>query len=86
MSPIEPLVIREVRDLQRWADETRAQGRRIALVPTMGALHEGHLWLVRVAHAHADRVVVSIFVHRATSPGISRSCVASPWTWASLRA
>jgi pantoate--beta-alanine ligase len=63
MSPTEPLVIREVRDLQRWADETRAQGRRIALVPTMGALHEGHLWLVRVAHAHADRVVVSIFVN-----------------------
>ena len=59
----DPQLIRTCAELQRWSDEARASGRRIALVPTMGALHEGHLSLVQAGHRLADRVVVSIFVN-----------------------
>jgi len=58
-----PRVVRAVRELQRWADAERAAGRTLALVPTMGALHAGHLALVREARGRADRCVVSIFVN-----------------------
>jgi pantoate--beta-alanine ligase len=56
-------VIRSIRELKDLSDACRAEGLRIALVPTMGALHEGHLALVAAAQGRADRVWVSVFVN-----------------------
>jgi pantoate--beta-alanine ligase len=60
-----PQIVRSVADLRQQVAAWRASGQRVAMVPTMGALHEGHLSLVRLGLTRADRVVASIFVNPA---------------------
>jgi pantoate--beta-alanine ligase len=58
-----PCVIRTLPALRQAIADLRARGPTIALVPTMGALHEGHFSLVRRAGSRSDSVIVSIFVN-----------------------
>jgi pantoate--beta-alanine ligase len=57
------MIVRTVPALRRALDGLRARKAAIALVPTMGALHDGHVSLVRLAKRRAQKVVVSIFVN-----------------------
>src|SRR5438105_3968735 len=63
--PMAIRVVRTVSALRRAVIRWRGRGERIALVPTMGALHEGHLALVRAGRRRARRLIVSIFVNPA---------------------
>ena len=56
-------VCREANEMRAWSRVRRAEGRRIVCVPTMGALHAGHIALIEEARRHGDTVVVTIFVN-----------------------
>lgn len=58
-----PTVFTEIESVRQFVRDCQRQGERVGLVPTMGALHEGHLSLVRAANKATDRVVVTIFVN-----------------------
>jgi len=55
--------LQAIPELRRWVRDARASARRVALVPTMGYLHEGHLRLVDEARRRADAVVMSVYVN-----------------------
>jgi pantoate--beta-alanine ligase len=55
--------IRSIKEMQAFSEAARLQGKKIAFVPTMGFLHEGHLHLIRQARTMGDVLIVSIFVN-----------------------
>jgi pantoate--beta-alanine ligase len=56
-------IIRDVAGLRQCVREWRNEGQKVALVPTMGAIHKGHISLVHAAQKQSDRVIVSLFVN-----------------------
>ena len=58
-----PALVRHVAGLRETVRQWRADAQSVALVPTMGAIHDGHLSLVMAARARCDRVIVSLFVN-----------------------
>jgi pantoate--beta-alanine ligase len=79
MSP-SPMIVRTVPALRRAIDSISAKKATTALVPTMGALHDGHMSLVRLAKRRATRVIVSIFVN-PTQFAPSEDFSSYPRTW-----
>jgi pantoate--beta-alanine ligase len=78
--PRTPMIVRTIPALRRALDSLRAKKASTALVPTMGALHDGHISLVRLAKRRATKVMVSIFVN-PTQFAPSEDFTSYPRTW-----
>src|SRR5258705_12280977 len=75
-----PMIVRTVPALRRALDSLKAKKTTTALVPTMGALHDSHVSLVRLAKRRATRVLVTIFVNPTQFPP-SENFSSNPRTW-----
>src|SRR5215813_3641432 len=80
--PRQPMIARTVPALRRAVDGFHKRKETVALVPTMGALHDGHVSLVRLARRRAKRVIVSIFVN-PTQFAPTEDFGSYPRTWTS---
>lgn len=57
------IIFKQVKDIQEYIEANKLKGQKIGFVPTMGALHPGHLSLIEAARSHSNIIVCSIFVN-----------------------
>ncbi|CAI2718720.1 pantoate--beta-alanine ligase [Nitrospina watsonii] len=73
-------ILRSIPEMKAWSRQVRQAGRTLGFVPTMGALHDGHLSLVKRSRADCDRTVVSIFVNpKQFGPGEDLDTYPANW-------